>query len=92
MNDEFADEGLHILAVDISNDVVRTRAFYEEFGFTLPAGFDVQGTVSRQFGIEATPTNYLIDANGQVVWRGVGFRPGDQAKIREEIVAVLGAS
>ena len=52
----------------------------------------MQGSVSRQFGIEATPTNYLIDANGHVVWRRVGFRPGDEEQIRQEIAAVLGSS
>ncbi len=80
-----------MLAIDVSNDVVRTREFYGGYGFTLPAGFDAAGAVSRQFGVVATPTNYLVDANGRVVWRHYGFRPGDEAQLREEISAVLGS-
>lgn len=78
------------MAVDVSNDVVRAREFYAGYGFTLPAGFDVDGSVSMQFGVEATPTNYLIDADGRIVWRHYGFRPGDEVLLRQEISAVLG--
>ena len=69
---------------------MRTREFYDGYGFTLPVGFDVDGSVSRQFGVEATPTNYLVDAEGRVVWRHYGFRPGDEELLRAEIGAVLG--
>ncbi len=77
------------MAVDVSNDVARAREFYKGYGFTIPAGFDVDGTVSKQFGVEATPTNYLVDADGRIVWRHYGFRPGDEALLRQEISAVL---
>jgi len=40
--------------------------------------------------VEATPTNYLVDAKGRVVWRHYGFRPGDEELLRAEIGAVLG--
>lgn len=77
------------MAVDVSNDVVRAREFYDGYGFTIPAGFDVDGSVARQFGVEATPTNYLLDRDGRVVWRHYGFRPGDEEALRREISAVL---
>jgi peroxiredoxin len=83
--------GLQILAVDVSNDVTRTREFYDGYGFTLPAGFDVDGSVSARFGVIATPTNYLVDAEGRIIWRHYGFRPGDEVELRAEIGAALGA-
>jgi hypothetical protein len=27
----------------------------------------------REYGIEASPTNYLIDGQGKIVWRYVGY-------------------
>lgn len=77
------------MAVEISNDVPRSRQFYDGYGFTIPAAFDVEGAVSRQFGVIATPTNYLVDAHGQIVWRHYGFRPGDEQHLREMIGEVL---
>ncbi len=88
--EELAPEGLEIVAVEISNDVARTEQFYEGYGFTIPAGFDVDQTVSRQFGVIATPTNYLIDANGRIVWRHYGYRPGDEVDMRDRLKAALG--
>jgi peroxiredoxin len=76
--------------VEISNDVERTREFYEGYGFTIPAAFDVEGTVSGQFGVIATPTNYLLDRAGRIVWRHYGYRPGDEEQMRREISEVLG--
>jgi len=35
--------------------------------------------VSREFGVQTDPTIYLLDANGKVAWRMVGF---DEAAFR----------
>lgn len=77
--------------MDISNDVPRTEQFYEGYGFTIPAGFDTGQTVSRQFGVIATPTNYLVDREGRIIWRHYGYRPGDEAHMREQLEAALHA-
>ena len=77
------------MAVEISNDEVRAREFYEGYGYTIPAAFDVRGEVSRRFGVIATPMNYLLDREGRVVWRHYGYRPGDEATMRAEIAAEL---
>ncbi len=90
--EDLAPSGLRVVAVDVSNDVARARDFYDASGFTLPAGFDVEGSVSRMFGIEATPMTYLVDADGRVVWRHLGFRPGDEDQLRAEIAVVLGSN
>ena len=37
-------------------------------------------TVSDAFGVQYYPTNYMIGADGKIVWRAVGY---DEAAIRE---------
>ena len=32
--------------------------------------------IFQQYGVSGYPTNYLLDANGQIVWRGSGFDGG----------------
>jgi len=78
------------VAVEISNDQERAREFYEGYGYTIPAAFDVRGDVSRQYGVIATPMNYLLDGEGRIIWRHYGYRPGDEAAMRAEIGAELG--
>jgi len=78
-----------ILAVDVSNDAERSHKFYSDYGFTIPALLDVSQDAARGFGVEATPTNYLIDATGNIVWRHYGFRRGDEEQVRAEILSLL---
>lgn len=85
-------DGLQIIAVDVSNDVPRSRQFYEEFGFTIPAAMDEGQRVSgATYGVIGTPTNYLIDASGRIVWRHYGYRRGDDVEIRARVAALLAA-
>ena len=39
-------------------------------------------TLGRAYGVQAYPTNYLVDADGKIVWRSVGF---DEAGLREAL-------
>jgi hypothetical protein len=39
-------------------------------------------TVGKQYGVQAYPTNYLIGADGKVLWRGLGF---DEKAMREAL-------
>lgn len=78
------------MAVDVSADEPRTREFYEQFGFTVPAAFDAgQEVAGRRFGVIGTPTNYLLDRQGRIVWRHYGYRPGDEIEVRERIEELL---
>lgn len=45
-----------------------------KFTFPIVMGGDgAQYTLGKAYGVQAYPTNYLVDASGKVAWRGVGF-------------------
>ena len=76
--------------MDVSNDEPRTRDFFDEFGFTVPVAFDAgQSVAGRSFGVIGTPTNYLPDASGRIVWRHYGYRPGDEIAVRQKVEGLL---
>lgn len=39
-------------------------------------------TVGKTYGVQVYPANYLVDAEGKIVWRGVGF---NETKLREAL-------
>jgi peroxiredoxin len=54
-----------------------TRSFIRRVGVSFP--ILVEGDeypVSKEYDIEATPTVFLIDKAGAVVWQGMGFQRG----------------
>lgn len=76
----------------MSDDRERTRTFYDQFGYTIPAAFDPgQEVAGVRYGVIGTPTNYLLDGQGRVVWRHYGYQPGDEHELRRQIREVLDA-
>ena len=45
-----------------------------KFTFKIVMGGEGENyTVGKAYGVQAYPTNYLVDADGKIVWRSVGF-------------------
>jgi hypothetical protein len=68
----------------------RIRQYMSENGFRFPVllGRSADGRTSDVFGrygVRAFPTNYLLDASGNVVFRSVGF---DEAGLRSALAGL----
>lgn len=74
--DELRDRGLEIVAVNAFDSEERVRKYLQENGFTFKVvlgGSGEQYRVGRAYGVQSYPTSYLLDAQGRVVWREVGY-------------------
>jgi peroxiredoxin len=68
-----------------------TRSFARRTGVTFP--ILVEGNeypISREYGIEATPTVYLINQEGKVVWQAMGFQKPAMDELSTKIAELLG--
>ncbi|MCX6134282.1 MAG: redoxin domain-containing protein [Ignavibacteriales bacterium] len=45
---------------------------------TIPTGLDETAGVEEKFGIEGVPTTYVIDRNGTIRFKHVGFKDGNE--------------
>lgn len=59
---------------DVSQEEV--RAFLEENAYTYPTVMDLDGSIFRTYGIQAFPTTFMIDKNGDLY----GYVPGMLSK------------
>jgi len=84
---ELKDHGFDLLAVNHGDAVETIRKFAQEKGFALKmllggrpgaAGYGI----FERYGVSAYPANYLLDAQGRVVWRRVGFEQNTLAELR----------
>ena len=66
--------GLSVLAVNIQDASATVSAWAQENRITMPILLDSDGAVTRQYGVIATPTTFLIDREGRQVGRAVGPR------------------
>jgi peroxiredoxin len=64
---EFKDEGLVMVGVNLRESPEAVRGFAQEFGMTFPLLLDAEGQSPRLFGLWGHPNTVLIDRQGQVV-------------------------
>lgn len=73
---EFAEEGLVVLAIDLAETASEVRQYIEGQGFTFPVLLDYDTRVAEQYGAsEAVPTTFIIDREGKITHHFMGARP-----------------
>jgi len=90
--EKYRDQGLEIVAVEAYRDTGRATKLIEENGLsytTLENGEDDAEVVSAIFGVKGYPTSFLISRDGRIMYAHLGFEPGDELKIEEEIKSLL---
>ena len=92
LHHELNARGFQIVGVamdyDPPNRVVETAA---RFKIPYRVSLDLDGQIAEAFDdVRFTPTNYLIDAAGRVVFRHTGLM--DIARLRDDIIALLPAN
>ena len=66
-------KGFVILAVDIMEDRKTVSDFVKANAMTFPVLLDASGSVGRDYDAGSIPTNYLLDRNGKILARIVGY-------------------
>ncbi len=87
LQEQYGSEGLEIIAVSLDT----SRKDAEEFLAKIPANFDVafdeRGKTAKIYKIKAMPSSFLIDRQGRLVHRSIGYRNEEkkivEAKIRQ---------
>lgn len=74
LHKEFSDQGLVVLAVNFRESQDDVRSFLKQHGLTFTTLLDEQ---ERAFGLYrawSLPTTYLINKNGEIVGKVIGYR------------------
>jgi len=89
--EKYRDRGFNIIAVDARADTERARTFIADKGltFTFLEDTDEADVVGGAFGGHGFPTSLLIDREGRVMYYHMGFEPGAEDGIAEELETLL---
>lgn len=89
--DSLAERGLRILAVSVDRpaDAQRVKSFVASKRWPYIVLLDGQQRVKRLFNVIIKPTAYLINMQRQIVFTHIGYKKGDERKIREEFLRWL---
>ena len=84
LREEWPRADFEILAVNVDEDVADARDFLSRVQVEFPIVHD-DGRLASAWAPPAMPSAYLIDRDGRIHSRHLGFRPGDIDGLRNEV-------
>jgi len=90
---QYREQGFSIVAVERRRDTERATKLIADNELTyhfLENGEGDDEVVRGVFGVRIFPTSYLIDRDGRIVYKHVGFEEGDELRLAKEVEKLLG--
>lgn len=84
--------GLDMVGVSVDDDPVAARRFSTQFRPRFPIAWDSNAVVRERFGVVSLPTTVLLDGEGSLVLRNVGFEVADHKYLEEQVRRLIEAS
>lgn len=89
--EKYKDQGFTYLAVNQDNQksVAKVKSYISANGYTFPVVLDLEKAVFEAYGGIGMPYSLLIDSDKNITAKHLGYVPGDEKKIEQEIVDAL---
>jgi peroxiredoxin len=91
LHGKFADE-VAILVIDASNRQELTQKVSDEASLTLPVLLDDEDISGEAYSVFATPTTFIVDTTGRIIFKHIGYGPGQENMLEKEIQLLLDRS
>lgn len=88
---KFAPRGYETVAIAVrQDDPARVAGFAASRALPFTVTYDASGELAKEFGkVRITPTSFLIDKQGRVIWRAVG--EPNWSELHERVERALGS-
>ena len=77
--DEWPEEWLVVLAINIGESASKVREFIQNYGLSFPVLLDTKEDVAQKYNIRGIPTTFFIDKDGIIRVKIVGAFPSKAA-------------
>lgn len=89
MQSKYRAQGLVVIAVNMDAEPREAEAFLQEFPVSFRIVRDTDGSLARSFDVVAMPSSYVIDRNGNIVARHLGFKTARLGEYERVLLAAL---
>jgi thiol-disulfide isomerase/thioredoxin len=88
-HDSYKAEGLNVVWINVVPDEQKLiRAWQAEHGYTVPVLLG-KGSTPNEYKLTTTPTEYLLNASGEILLRKEAYYAGDEKTMEAEIRKAL---
>lgn len=94
LHDRYKDQGLTIVWINVvPAEEKKIPDWLEKHGFTVPVLVgSSQASLQRDYKLKMTPTHYLLNSAGEILFTHAGYKPGDEAALEQAIQQALGVA
>lgn len=89
MQNRYSGDGFSVIAVNVDKERRLADEFLAEFPARFPIHYDPSGQLAETFDVQAMPSSFLMDAEGNIIARHYGFRLADTEEYEAKIQATL---
>ena len=90
---QYKDKGFEVwgITADAPSDLPKVRSLVRAYGMTYPVLLDQDSRVNALYNPRSDyPLSILVDREGRLAWTHVGFQPGDEVELENQIKKALG--
>lgn len=87
--DEYADDGLTVVGIDVGEGADSVREFIDEFGVRYPIVLDFDSTIFNRYSpLFGVPRHYFVGRDGTIVAARIGeLRPDEMEPLVRQLLA-----
>jgi thiol-disulfide isomerase/thioredoxin len=91
LSQKYAEAGFTLITVasDDQKTVSNVKPHVKSRGWKFPVIVDSKREIGNKYNVRNYPTSFLIAPDGKIVKATMGYRPGDEKVLEEEILALL---
>ena len=77
---KYSKLGFTLIGVNVEPDSKAADDWLKQTPVTFPVGYDKDSKVSGLFNVSGMPTTVIIDRKGNVRYRHISYKPGDEGE------------
>ncbi len=89
---QYKDKGFKLLAIstDAEKTVAKVKPYIKSKGYDFTVLLDTNSDVARKFYAQQMPYTVMLDKNGNIVYSHLGYMKGDEIKVENLLLELLG--
>ena len=89
--EKYKDKGFMILGInqDSPKSVSKVRSYISSQKINFPVALDPNNQYLQKLNGQSIPYSLLFNGEGEIVYKSVGYLPGDEIKLEKEIQKLL---
>lgn len=89
---DWVDEtGVKLIAVSVDDQrtVDRVKPYVDGSGWEYDILLDTNADLKRAMGVNNVPFTFLVNGDGEIVWKHNNYNPGDEYELYDKIIELI---